>query len=156
VARSLLPYTVVGTIFWVAALVVGLGGESLPGTTAGIEGLLRYPSCTDIPQDLQVCGEDVTSGTKVCTTPFSSPEGFRYRLDVPTGTYRVYASAPSIRQGYRAYYTESVRCGLSTKCIDHTPVLIPAIAGRTRAGVEPADWFGPAVKRTFSTFASNP
>jgi hypothetical protein len=147
----------VGTIIWMAALVASYGaGSAGSGASAAIEGRLRYPACTEIPADLVVCAEDQVSGARHCGTAFGSPDGYRYRIELPAGQYRVFASAPSVRPGYRAYYSESVRCGLSTKCIDHSPIAVIAVAGRSRGGVEPADWFGPVEKEAPRTFASNP
>lgn len=113
------------------------------GTTARatVEGRLLYPACTEIPADLEVCGEDQATGEATCTRPFLTDQGYAYKLELAPGTYRVYAATDSARPGYRAYYSESVVCGLRAECSDHTPIALDLRAGDVRANVEPADWF---------------
>lgn len=73
-----------------------------------IEGSLSYPS-EGIPDNVEACAESVTSFQEYCTT--DRVEGGQYRygigyeLEVPPGSYEVYAYRPDMPD-FRAYYTE--------------------------------------------------
>lgn len=134
------------TLILLMAQVFGLAGSadespraavSAPGQ-AVLEGHLMYPGCS-APSDLRVCAEDRTTGARHCVAP-TGPDSFR--LVVPAGQYAVFAESPKARPGYRAFYNESVRCGLSVDCQDRSPVLVVAEAGARIENVNPADWFG--------------
>jgi hypothetical protein len=142
-------------MLWLATMMVGLGGQAAVGTLGTIEGRLRYPACTEIPADLVVCGEEAQNGVRVCGRPYATVDGYRYRLQVPAGQYRVFAQTESARPGYRAYYSASVVCGLRVDCKDHAPILITAVAGQIQSGVEPADWFDPGTSKQGPHLASN-
>ena len=128
------------SLFFVAAVLMSVNGVAGTTSLGTIEGDLLYPACTDVPSDLVVCGESQT-GERSCTRPYLTSAGYAYRLELPAGNWRVYATAESARPGYRAYYSESVRCGLRADCVDHTPIAIDLVAGEIRGDVAPADWF---------------
>ncbi len=136
------------TVIWLMAQVFGLAGtatEMAPAVphgapTAVLEGRFMYPACSS-PKDLRVCAEDRRSGEKHCTGPVA-PGADTFRLTVPAGRYSVFAESHEGRPGYRAFYNESVRCGLTVDCKDRSPVLVVAEAGHRIQNVNPADWFG--------------
>lgn len=136
------------TVIWLMAQVFGLAGASAEVSleaTAGagqavIEGQFMYPGCA-APSDLRVCAEDRSTLVRHCTGPVS-PGADRFRLEVPAGRYAVFAESQKARPGYRAFYNQSVRCGLSVDCKDRSPVLVTAQAGARIENINPADWFG--------------
>lgn len=140
------------TVIWLMAQVFGLAGSTADlaptaapsGDRAVIEGRFMYPACST-PSDLVVCAEDRSTGVRHCAGPVA-PGSDSYRLEVPAGRYAVYAESPAHRPGYRAFYNESVRCGLSVECQDRSPVLVQAEVGRRIENVNPADWFGVALE----------
>jgi hypothetical protein len=124
---------------WVMLATLLLGSGANVGTEPGlgtIEGELMFPACT-LPDDLQVCAEDASSGAKACTRTFG---GQRYRLELPPGRYAVYAQTESARPGYRAYYSAAVACGLTVSCTDHQPLSVDVKPGRASTQISPADW----------------
>lgn len=108
-----------------------------------IEGTLSYPS-QFIPEDMQICAEDTNSADKYCTDEHIADSkyttGFGYQLDVPAGTYNVYAYLQSDPE-YRAYYNEFVTCGLSVDCESHQVIDVEVEAGETVSGIDPGDWY---------------
>lgn len=134
----------VETLVLLAALVSSLGGNLMsPAAGHGIvQGELLYPACTGLPEDLQVCAENRDTGERICTHQFFGRAGYRYRIEVPAGRYEVFAQTESARPGYRAYYSEAVRCGLRVSCTAHDPITVVVESGRTNNAISPADWFG--------------
>lgn len=102
-----------------------------------IAGSLSYPS-DYLPADLQICAEETTSGEVLCKGGF---EGSAFELDLPVGTYHVWARTDDYGASYRAYYNEAVRCGLEVTCTDRTPIDVLVEGGDTVTGVNPADWY---------------
>jgi hypothetical protein len=102
-----------------------------------VEGSLLFPAC-DLPDDLEVCAEgDVT----VCTRELvSAGPNVGYRLALPPGQYKIYSHTESMLPGIRAYFTDAVKCGMSTECRDHEPITIGVRAGARIRDVHPADW----------------
>jgi hypothetical protein len=133
------------------ATVIG----SVPGLkvsaqqTGVITGRLSYPSDFDFPQMI-VCAEAINSRRIHCTDKrvVNRRRGrVSYKLTVPAGSYYVFATivngaetAESYR-GYKAYYSEFVKCGLSVNCPSHEPVTVTLRAGQTLAGIDPGDWY---------------
>jgi hypothetical protein len=154
VACFLLKSQPVQSLVFIAAAITGLGGtlDTNEAKVGAIEGQLMYPSC-ELPDDLQVCGEETSSGQKICTRPFVREDGIAYRLELPAGRYRVYSVSESARPGYRAYYSAFVTCGLRVECVDHAPLAVQVGPGQLIAHVDPADWFTPA--RAAQTLAQN-
>jgi len=104
-----------------------------------IAGSLSYPS-DYLPDDLEVCAEETTSGEVTCTGGF---EDNSYAMELPVGTYHVWARTDDYEAGYRAYYNEAVRCGLDVTCADRSAIDVAVKAGETVTGVDPADWYAP-------------
>ena len=110
--------------------------------TGRIRGHVRFPACMH-PADLQVCAER-RDGVSSCTSKLMLTEiGLAYTLEVAPGHYRVYSKSESTRPGYRAYFTNAVKCGLHLGCVDHVPVWIEVRPNKTLNGVDPDDWFAP-------------
>lgn len=111
--------------------------------TGTIEGSLGFPS-EGIPADMEVCAESLPSGELTCTTEkIRSPDytyGQGYKLEVPEGSYYVYATTKA-RPSYKAYYSEFVTCGLKVGCNSHEAVPIKVLAGEKTGKVDPQDWY---------------
>lgn len=114
----------------------------VPAPTASgiLEGSLGYPS--DLIPRLVVCADNLVSGDRYCTdTRLESDRytyGVGYRLEVPAGTYHVFARESQLH----AYYSPAVACGLKLDCTDHQPLSVTVLAGQTTTGIDPIDWFG--------------
>jgi hypothetical protein len=104
-----------------------------------IAGSLSYPS-DYLPDDLEVCAEETTSGEVTCKGGFKDNS---YVVELPVGTYHVWARTDDYEAGYRAYYNEAVRCGLDVTCADRSAINVAVKAGETITGVDPADWYAP-------------
>lgn len=113
--------------------------EELTGT---VTGALGFPS-DYIPEDMLVCAEDIVTHADVACTSEQIPSagGASYNLEVPAGTYYIYAYTSDLG-GDSAYYTEAVECGLTIECTDHTPIEVVVGAGETVTGIDPIDWYG--------------
>ena len=117
--------------------------------TAIITGELSYPSDFDFPEMI-VCAEAVNSKSIHCTDKRLQNRRsgkFTYKLRVPAGSYYVFATIVNGREpaedvlGYKAYYSEFVKCGLSVNCPSHEPVKVTVRAGQTLGGINPGDWY---------------
>jgi len=117
--------------------------------TAVITGKLSYPSDFDFPRMI-VCAEAVDSKSIHCTDKRTRNRRSgkpAYRLRVPAGSYYVFATVVNDEEpvddvrGYKAYYSEFVRCGLRVECPSHEPVKVTARAGQTLTGINPGDWY---------------
>ena len=117
--------------------------------TAIITGELSYPSDFDFPEMI-VCAEAVNSKSIHCTGKRirNRRSGkVTYILRVPAGSYYVFATIVNGEepaedfQGYKAYYSEFVKCGLSVNCPSHKPIEVKVRAGQTLTGIDPADWY---------------
>lgn len=111
-------------------------------TSAGtITGSISFPSET-IP-DMEVCAENQTTKQEICTSDMLKETeytfGFGYKLEVPAGTYHVYAKLPN--DSYKAYYNDFVDCGLKAECTSHNPIKVNVSEGSTVTGVDPQDWY---------------
>ncbi len=126
----------------IALLLLGLGSVAAPRPSR-IEGHVHYPACFP-PSDLAVCAATTDGTTERCTSRFSMTElGIHYRLEVPAGTYLVYATSETYFPGYRAHFSRAVVCGLSTECRDHAPIPVTVEPGQTVRHIDPDDWFAP-------------
>lgn len=105
-------------------------------TTGTIAGKLTYPS-TYIPKDIQVCAEETTSEEVTCKGGF---EGDSYEMELAPGTYHVYSRTDDM-EGYRAYYSKAVPCGLSVDCTDHSPLDVDLAGGEALSDIDPGDWY---------------
>lgn len=113
----------------------------LLASSGSISGSVSFPS-EGIPQ-MEVCAEDTTTKETICTTEIqednSYSSGMGYVLEVPAGTYYVYAKLPN--DSYKAYYNEFVTCGLQASCPSHK--LIPVEVGLDQhvTQIDPQDWY---------------
>ena len=117
--------------------------------TAIITGELSYPSDFDFPRMI-VCAEAVNAKSIHCTDKRTQNRRSRkvtYKLRVPAGSYYIFATivngdelVEDVR-GYKAYYSEFVRCGLSVDCPSHERVKVTVHAGQTLTGINPGDWY---------------
>ena len=115
-----------------------------------IEGSLSYPS-NFIPE-MGICAENERTGEEFCSSEIKKDKkymyGSGYSLEVPFGTYNIYAQLvdpESIGSGYnknyRAYYSEFVTCGMDVKCESHKPIDVEVIGGETVSNINPQDWY---------------
>ena len=109
-----------------------------------IEGSLSFPS-EQIPADMLVCAETLEESLVACTEKHIKDSKYTYRegfqLEVPIGEYYVCAMVPNFGNGYKAYYSEFVTCGLSVDCASHEPIIVEVKSGQTTDGVNPQDWY---------------
>ncbi len=105
-----------------------------------ISGELSYPS-DYLPQDLVVCARDLDSQRSYCGSEAGmNRRGSSYTLPVPEGRYHVWATTKEM-PGTKAYFSESVVCGLTVECNSHKPIEVRVFAGSTRKSVDPGDWY---------------
>lgn len=115
-----------------------------------IEGTTLYPS-EGIPAQ-RVCAQNISdTHAEYCTDAPETAQETQptFSITVPPGNYNVYATlkdANSIGSdfaGYKAYYTEYVRCGMRYECADHTKIQVTVSAGQTVSDIYPHDWYMP-------------
>ena len=105
-----------------------------------VSGTLSYPG-EQIPDDIQVCAEEVDGGRINCGAFISErDDGHVYELALPPGRYRIYAQTAEMPD-YRAYYSEAVVCGLNAHCTSHQPIIVELAAGQQRRSIDPGDWY---------------
>jgi hypothetical protein len=115
-----------------------------------IEGSFSYPS--DFIPKMMVCAKNEKTDEEFCSYEMKEDEkymyGFGYSLEVPFGTYNIYAQLvdpESIVSGfdknYRAYYSEFVVCGMSIECESHKPIEIEIVGGEVMSNIDPQDWY---------------
>jgi hypothetical protein len=134
-------------LFSLSATLLLSGGLAMTAQgTGSIAGALSYPSDYDFPRML-VCAEAVNLKSIHCTDKRirNRRSGkFTYRLSVPAGSYFVFATIVNGEEpaegyrGYKAYYSEFVKCGLSVNCPSHEPVKITVRAGQLYQVLTPA------------------
>lgn len=120
---------------------VGPASSGMAGQTgiksATVEGKKIFPS-EAIPNDFRICAVNVATQTETCAAAGGEPT---YRLNVPAGSYQVYAVVPSFDPSYRAYYSRFVTCGLTAECTDHSPITITVGDGQIAGGIDVGDFY---------------
>ncbi len=117
-----------------AAAAPNQAAESAPAT---IQGKKIFPS-EAIPSDFRVCAVNVSTEQEVCTAASSAPT---YSVQVPAGSYQIYATVPSFDRSYRAYYSRFVTCGLRAECTDHSPITVTVTNGQVLGGIDVGDFY---------------
>lgn len=64
-----------------------------------------------------------------------------YTLSLPVGSY--YVVAYTMDGGLGAGYTQSVLCGLTVACTDHSLVAVQVLANMSVPDIDPGDWYAP-------------
>ncbi|MFA7308764.1 MAG: hypothetical protein WC045_01695 [Patescibacteria group bacterium] len=108
-----------------------------------IEGSLSYPG-KYIPKNMKICAINQETKEETCTDEQISDKKYLfsvgYSLEVPVGTYQVYASVAEWA-GYKSYYDQFVVCGSKAGCSDHTPVEVEVKKNETLSDINPIDWY---------------
>lgn len=109
-----------------------------------IEGSLSFPG-NAIPKDMQICAQDIVDAqNEFCTKDQIVDKkytyGLGYKIEVPAGSYYVYATVPTWT-GYKSYYDEFVTCGMKYGCASHTPIEVKAESGKNLEKIDPIDWY---------------
>lgn len=113
-----------------------------------IEGSLGYPS--DFIPEMSVCAVETKTKESHCTMKMVENESFMYgigySLEVPVGSYQVYAQLENnentgFDKNYQAYYSKFVTCGMSIECDSHKPITVKIKGGETLSGIDPQDWY---------------
>ncbi len=107
---------------------------TLPGTVAG---KICFPSQV-VPQ-MVAYFEEVNTGALV-TLPIAANQT-SYLLQLPAGIYEAYAWLPEFGE-LGGSYSESVKCGLSVSCTDHTLIRFEVRPGQVTSGIDICDWYG--------------
>lgn len=112
--------------------------------TGIIEGSLGFPS-EGIPENMVICAENTQTKENFCVSQHLKDSkytyGIGYKIELPAGIYLVYATIPDYKEGYRAYYSEFVTCGLSINCSSHEPIVVSVSSEQTVTGIDPIDWY---------------
>jgi len=108
-----------------------------------IEGSLAYPA-SGIPPDLYVCAANIITSDEFCTQEQIPGDRFLYKLgyqvEVPAGSYRVYATKPGLPP--LAYYTDFVTCGSGPECRTHEVQTVTVAPGARVTDIDPTDFYG--------------
>lgn len=116
-----------------------------------IQGELIYPS--DYIPAQKVCAEEIFNKKSYCTETRQQQQS--YQLQLPPGVYHVfsiacgetYAENIVCQDEYieqRAYYNDTVMCGLTYDCEQVTtgnPVPVKVESGKTLSEINPQDWY---------------
>jgi hypothetical protein len=121
------------------------------GQSSRITGRLTYPG-EGIPPDLAVCVERVSDLFSLCSNStvaalrkqkmrFKVERRFaRFEVDLPAGTYYLYAVTPEM-PGHRAYYNAFVKCGMNIDCRSTRNIPVRANRGKVARGVVIGDFW---------------
>ncbi|MDO8559201.1 MAG: hypothetical protein Q7R84_02610 [bacterium] len=153
--KAFLIWRALKIIIYIILVVILIGGffawQYFGGTkgkfqTGIIEGSLSYPS-DFIPSDMKICAEDTATQEEYCTdTRIRDSKytyGNGYKIEVPAGSYYVFATTIQYISGYKAYYSSFVTCGLRVDCPSHKPIAVTVNIGEIITGIDPQDWYVP-------------
>ncbi|MEK7546396.1 MAG: hypothetical protein AAB554_04990 [Patescibacteria group bacterium] len=118
---------------WSCTKIACMAGGAGSGTIAGT---LSYPS-ESLPAQ-RVCAVSLKDDKEYCQQTKQGETS--YAISAPAGDFWVYAARSADESGKRAYFSESVICGLKAECTDHTPVTVALEAGKI-ARADPQDWY---------------
>lgn len=106
-----------------------------------IKGSLGYPS--EYIPEMKVYAQNLN--TDITYSVATSTNQQQYQLEVPAGSYYVYAmlvdAGETSFESYRAYYSEFVTCGMSVDCDSHDPITVTVASSETKTGIDPIDWY---------------
>ncbi len=113
-----------------------------------IEGSLSYPS-DEIPQNMEICAENIITKKQYCTTKHIVDDKYRYKvgylISLPTGTYYVFAKSKflvgTVWKDQKAFYSEFVICGMTQNCLSHDPIQVVVEDKKIITGIDPWDWY---------------
>ncbi len=115
-----------------------------PSAFGKIQGKLSYPS-EGVPIDMVICAQRKDTSQNFCTNDhiITPDQPTTYQLEVPAGSYEVYAYVESSPQ-VKAYYSEFVTCGLLASCPSHKRIEVAVQGGATLNNIDPGDWYVPS------------
>ena len=112
-----------------------------------VEGSLSYPS--EFIPPMMVCAKEKKTKEEFCTGEQVEDDSFEYgigySLEVPAGSYEVYAQLMDEEgelDDFKAYYSKYVTCGMTYECESHDPITVKIEGGDTKSGISPMDWLG--------------
>ncbi len=108
------------------------------GETGMIAGNLSYPS-EWIPA-LRVVAFNAATMAAEEILDTQENDSF-YTMTLPVGTY--YVVAYTMDGALAAGYTQSVLCGLTVACTDHSLVAVQVLANMSVPDIDPGDWYAP-------------
>src|SRR5262249_37559801 len=118
------------------ALAIALVNTAWPVQTGGrIKGTRCYPS--EYLPPMTVYARDTKTGKTYSTYV----EDKRYTLNVPAGTYIVFAWTEKIPYISGGSYSQAVPCGLHVSCSDHSPIPVTVKPGKTVTGKDICDFY---------------
>lgn len=149
-------------ILIVAIIILGLWLSHVPSSTYQVEdidadehwgnitGSLSYPS--DFIPAMGVCAETINKENYYCTYEMLASDdylyGYGYSLEVPPGSYYVYAHLVDEENeniGFtdeeKAYYSKFVSCGGSIECTSHIPIKVEVDRYESVTRIDPIDWY---------------
>lgn len=108
---------------------------------AEITGSLTYPA-GQLPDDLTIYAKNMETEEVYTTTEVLSGTGYTfgsgYSMEVPAGTYQVYAMKVGSE---KAYYNQFMVCGMSVECTDTTILEVEVLAGESTDDIIVGDWW---------------
>jgi hypothetical protein len=118
---------------------LGVGVAGPPAGSGSIAGQLSYPS-SFIPSMVVVAYEIGGQNYRYVITNVNSTT---YQIDdLPPGNYYVVAY-PADTPSYPGGYSQSVPCGLSVGCTDHSLIPVSVTSGEVTEGINPGDFYAP-------------
>lgn len=134
-----------GGVFSYQYLIITKDKNDINNQIGAIEGELSYPS--DYIPAIKTCAENILTKEDFCTeckelvekdqNKYWICKESNYKLDIPVGDYYVFSEV----NGFKAYYSEFVTCGLSTNCLSHDPIKVTVKNGQTIPNINPSDWY---------------